>query len=66
VPISASAAHHRARLAHALMRGDDEAATAARRDLDEALLAERISLVLASPTSLTDEHRARLARLLVP
>lgn len=63
--ISAEKAHHRARRANALQRGDTETADLAGRDLRAAMLAEYIRQVVDQAPPLTDEQRVRLAGLLV-
>jgi hypothetical protein len=64
--ISAEKAHHRARRANALQRGDTETAELAARDLRAAMLAEHIKTAVDAAPPLTDEQRARLAGLLAP
>lgn len=59
-------AHHRARLANAVRRGDDAAATESRRDLKAARLEDHIRKTVDEAPPLTDEQRARLAQLLQP
>lgn len=62
--ISAELAHHRARRANAIQRGDTTAAEQAARDLRAEKLAEHIRIVVDAMPPLTDEQRTRLASLL--
>lgn len=64
--ISAEKAHHRARRANALQRGDTETAELAGRDLRAAMLAEYIENVVDKAPPLTADQRSRLAALLQP
>ncbi len=59
-------AHHRARVANAVLRGDDDAATEARRELKAAVLEDAIRKTVDSAPPLTNEQRTRLAKLLRP
>lgn len=65
--LSATAAHHRARIA-ALSRdrtADDPELVAARQNLKAARLEDHISQALADAPPLSEEQRARIAGLLV-
>lgn len=64
--LSATAAHHRARIA-ALSRdraADDPEIICARRDLAAARLADHVERVIADAPPLTGEQRAHIAALL--
>lgn len=66
VPISARAAYHRSVVANAALRGDEQAADDARRDLRAELLAEHVTRVVEAAPPLTAEQRERLVRILRP
>lgn len=63
--ISAKMAHLRARKANADLRGDEQAAAIAARDLRAQKLAEHIQRVVAEAPPLSPEQIAGLAGLLV-
>lgn len=58
--------HHRARVANAVLRGDDEAADLARRDMRAARLELAIRAAVDAAPTLTDDQRRTLAGLLAP
>lgn len=58
--------HHRARVANATLRGDEEAADEARRDMRAARLELAITAAIDAAPPLTDDQRRILAGLLAP
>lgn len=62
----ATVMHHRARVARAVQRGDEEGATEARRDLLAAKLEQTIRAAVNAAPPLSAEQRAQLAGILVP
>jgi hypothetical protein len=56
--------HHRARVANAVLRGDEEAADEARRDLKAARAEDYIRKLVDEAPPLTTDQRASLAALL--
>lgn len=66
MPISQQAAHHRARIANAVLRGDDQAADEARRDLRGQTLEDHVRRVVEAAPPLSADQLDRIARILVP
>jgi len=58
--------HHRARVAHAVRYGDEDAEARARADLKAARATDYIQNLVASWPPLTEEKRRELAVLLAP